>query len=63
MVPCTGLQTVRGIKTILLFITVIWKLEKKSQKKSGKMERLNLKNHFFAVFPKSFFKFEYHDAS
>ena len=43
---------------ILLFIIVIWKVEKKR-----KNERLNLKNHFFSVFPKSFIKFEYHDAS
>ena len=41
---------------IFLFITVIWKLEKKkSKKKKSKKkpenERLNLKNRFFAVFP------------
>ena len=48
------------IPVIFLFITVIWKLEKK---KTEKMERLNLKNHFFAVFPKKNFNLEYHDAS
>ena len=54
-------------KSIFLFITVIWKVEKKKSKKSRKKkrenERLNLKNHFFGVFPKLKKKVECHDFS
>ena len=37
--------------------------KKKTKKKKRKTARLNLKNHFFAVFPKTLYKLEYHYAS
>ena len=36
---------------------------KKKSKKKVEIERLNLKNHFFAIFPKIKEKLEYHDQS